>query len=150
VGALFGGSSSEAASAGDAGGRDSSAGGSAGGEAQSAASAVSIHHTNTAYTSTGFADQARALLDAPGDALPPLGAESPAIGPIGTETGLRSCLSALTTRHYTAALADLGSFDGHPAVVVVLTTESGRAAYAVQRTCSTGRPAPLAGPVAVP
>ena len=151
VGALFGGSTSEAASsAADAAGRDSSAGGGAGSEAQSATSVVSIHHTNTAYTSSGFADQARALLDAPGDALPPLGAESPAIGPIGTETGLRSCLSALTTGHYTAALADLGSFDGHLAVVVVLTTESGRAAYAVQRTCTAGRPAPLAGPVPVP
>ncbi|MDF2145110.1 hypothetical protein [Knoellia sp. p5-6-4] len=148
VGALFGGSTSEAVSD-DAAGR-APAGGGADSEAQSATSVVSIHHTNTAYTSSAFVDQARALLDDPGVTLPPLGAESPAIGPIGTETGLRSCLSALTTGHFTAALADLGSFDGHPAVVVVLTTESGRTAYAVQRTCTIGRPAPLAGPVPVP
>jgi hypothetical protein len=148
VGALFGGSRSETASSADAAGGDSSAGGSAGPEAQTAA--VSIHHTNRAYTSSGFVDQARALLADPGETLPPLGAESPAIGPIGTETGLRSCLSALTSEPFTAVLADLGSFDGHPAAVVVVTTETGRAAYAVQRTCTTGRPAPLAGPVPVP
>jgi hypothetical protein len=82
--------------------------------------------------------------------VPPLAAESPTIGPIATEVGLRSCLTALTGEPFTAVTADLGSFDGKPAAVVVLTTDAGHTAYAVQRSCSTGHPARLAGPVSLP
>jgi hypothetical protein len=111
---------------------------------------VTIHHSNTSYTSASFDTQARALLSSAGEAVPPLAAESPTIGPIATEIGLRSCLTALTGERFTAVTADLGSFDGQPAAVVVLTTAAGHTAYAVQRSCSTGHPARLAGPVRLP
>ena len=114
------------------------------------AATVSIHHTARAYTSGAFDTQAAALLASPGDQAAPYGAEAPSIGPIGTEIGLRSCLSALTTDAYTTATADLGTFDGQPAAVVVLTTGAGHTAYAVQRSCSTGHPALLMGPVHLP
>ncbi len=159
LGALFGGSSNDAASGAAAVSREhagSDTNGAGGAEtwgdakAQSAAPAVSIHHSETAYTSDHLGDQARALLASAGDPVPPLGAESPGIGPIATVVGLRSCLSALTTEPYAAVTADLGSFDGRPAAVVVLTTDTGHTAYAVQRSCSTGHPARLAGPVNLP
>ena len=109
-----------------------------------------IHHTARAYTSGAFDAQAAALLSSQGDAAAPFSAEAPAIGPIGTEVGLRSCLSALTTESWTTATADLGTFDGQPAAVVVLATGAGHTAYAVQRSCSTGHPALLMGPVRLP
>ena len=112
--------------------------------------AVSIHHSARAYTSGAFDTQAAALLASPGDQAAPYSAEAPSIGPIGTDIGLRSCLSALTTESWTTATADLGTFDGQPAAVVVLATGAGHTAYAVQRSCSTGHPALLMGPVRLP
>ena len=160
LGALFGGSSNDASSAaagssGPAGSGNGAAGSSADSRAGSgakaeAAVAVSIHHSARAYTSGSFDAQAEALLASPGDAAAPLSAEAPSIGPIATEVGLRSCLSALTTEAWTTATADLGTFDGQPAAVVVLDTGAGHTAYAVQRSCSTGHPALLMGPVRLP
>lgn len=153
LGALFGGSSNDSAASGAAAvSRENagSAGAQGDAKAQSAVPAVSIHHSDTAYTSAHLGDQARVLLASAGDPVPPLGAESPAVGPIATVVGLRSCLSALTSEPYAAVTADLGRFDGRPAAVLVLTTDTGHTAYAVQRSCSTGHPALLAGPVALP
>ena len=153
LGALFGGSGNDSAASGAAVSREASAGAapsSGGAFAQSAGAAVTIHHSNTPYTSAHLADQARALLTSSVEPVAPLSAESPGLGPIATEVGLRSCLSALTTEPFTTATADLGSFDGRPAAVVVLTRGAGHTAYAVQRSCSTGHPAQLAGPVRLP
>lgn len=159
LGALFGGNDSATAGAESAAretSRDDSAGGSSGGHtsagswADAATAPVAIHHSNTAYTSASFDAQARALLSSGEEEVPPLAGEAPTIGPIATEVGLRSCLTALTGESYTAVTADLGSFDGQPAAVVVLTTDAGHTAYAVQRSCSTGHPARLAGPVRLP
>lgn len=157
LGALFGGSSgNDSSAAGSAPASADTSGGanagrdSGGSRAESASSVVTIHHSAHAYTSTDFATQAGAFLAAPGDALMPLSAESPAIGPIGTETGMLECLSALATGPWQTATTDLATFDGKPAVVVVLSTDTGHTAYAAQRSCSTGHPARLAGPVTLP
>ena len=157
LGALFGGAGGDSASSGAAAASaESSAGGAAAPRADSPSTdkalavPVSIHHTARAYTSAAFDTQAAALLASPGDQAAPFSAEAPSIGPIGTEIGLRSCLSALATDPYTTATADLGTFDGQPAAVVVLTTATGHTAYAVQRSCSTGHPALLMGPVQLP
>jgi hypothetical protein len=152
LGALFGGGDSSSASSGaEAATRDSAAAGSDSGlEGQPSAVALSVHHSNTAYTSVAFAAQARTLLADPGETLAPTGPESPGIGPIGTETGLRSCLSALTSGAFAQVTADLGSYEGTPAAVLVLTTDAGHTAYAVRRSCSTGHPDVLAGPTPLP
>jgi hypothetical protein len=157
LGALFGGSGGDSASAGTAASRaEGSAGGSAAPRVDpyssdlARAATVSIHHTARAYTSDAFDAQAAALLGSSAEQAAPLSAEAPSIGPIATETGLRSCLAALATEAYTSATADLGTFDGKPAAVVVLTTGAGHTAYAVQRSCSTGHPALLKGPVHLP
>ncbi len=111
---------------------------------------MSVHHSNTAYTSVAFADQASSLLADPGETLSPTGPESPGIGPIGTETGLRSCLAALTSEAFAQVTADLGTYEGTPAAVLVLTTDTGHTAYVVKRSCSTGHPDLLAGPTPLP
>jgi hypothetical protein len=151
LGALFGDSGSSAASGAEAVTRDSAAAGSGSGAgAPSSAVALSVHHSNTAYTSVAFATQARTLLADPGETLAPAAPESPGIGPIGTETGLRSCLAALTSEAFAQVTADLGSYEGTPAAVLVLTTGTGHTAYAVRRSCSTGHPDVLAGPTPLP
>ena len=102
-----------------------------------------------------LAAQARTLLDHPGQPIRDLAAESPAIGPIATPTGLESCLEAIGARDGAdsapeAVSADLATFDGHPAVVVVVTRAGVSTAWAVERSCTTGAPGVLEGATPVP
>lgn len=111
---------------------------------------VRVHHSNTAYRAASLGDQAGQLLAEPGPELAPLAAEAPGIGPIGTERGIRACLGSLGVDAATAVTADLGSLDGLPAAVLVVTTDTGHTAYAVTRSCSADSPGLLAGPADVP
>lgn len=83
-------------------------------------------------------------------ALNPTAAESPGIGPIGTEVGARTCATALGIPATATLLVDLSTVDGAPAAVVLATVADGRTAYAVARDCTTGHPALIAGPVNIP
>lgn len=108
---------------------------------------VVVHMSGRSYSSTGLAGQV-------GDAefsspTVPLTAESPGIGPIGTELGVRSCLRALGLPRDSAVDVDLAQVDGVPAAVLVVTAGGERTAYAVGRQCTLGNPAVLAGPVAL-
>lgn len=109
---------------------------------------VVVTMSGRSYTADGLAGE---VAD-PGTETPlaPLTAESPGIGPIGTELGVRSCLQALGLPPDGAAEVDLGLVDGDPAAVVVVTSEGERTAYAVRRECSLGNPALIAGPVVLP
>lgn len=150
---LFSGSDSQASSAGGPAARDrtaESAPGDSSGPGAYSAAVVSVHHSATAYSTAAFAGQAQRLVTSPGAALAPGAAESPVIGPIGTQQGVISCLSALTTEPFAQVTADLGTFDGAPAAVLVLTTDTGHTAYAVRRSCTAGEPALLAGPTPLP
>ena len=104
------------------------------------------------YSSQTLAAQVGARLVGPEVDSPigPLTAESPAIGPIGSELGVRSCLEALGLPRDTATEVDLARVDGMPAAVLVVTVEGERTAYAVGRDCTTGNPSLLAGPVPLP
>jgi len=149
---LFSGGDSQASSAGSAA-RDrtaESAPGDTSGPGAYSAAVVSVHHSATAYSTAAFAGQAQRLVTSPGAVLAPGAPESPAIGPIGTQQGVLSCLSALTTEPFGQVTADLGTFDGAPAAVLVLTTDTGHTAYAVRRSCTAGEPALLAGPTPLP
>ncbi|MEO6021234.1 MAG: hypothetical protein ABIP45_13390 [Knoellia sp.] len=109
---------------------------------------VDVRHTGRGYTAAGLSTQAQAMEH--GVTTTPLTAESPGIGPIGTEIGVRSCLTALDLPRDAAADVDLASLDGTPAAVIVVTLGGARTAYAVGRDCTTGHPALLAGPVTLP
>jgi hypothetical protein len=118
-------------------------------------STLHIQLSTTAYSAGNLAAQARALLDHPGQPIRDLAAESPAIGPIATPTGLESCLGAIGARGGAdsapeAVSADLATFDGHPAVVVVVTRAGVSTAWAVERSCTTGAPGVLEGATPVP
>ncbi|WP_374971134.1 hypothetical protein [Terrabacter sp. BE26] len=114
-----------------------------------------IQLSRTAYTSSGLAAQARTLLNHPGPSIGELAAESPAIGPIATSIGLESCLEAIGAVDATrpapdTVSADLATFDGRPAAVVVVTRSGTSTAWAVERSCTTGAPGILAGATHVP
>ncbi|NUO90148.1 MAG: hypothetical protein HOQ18_04895, partial [Dermatophilaceae bacterium] len=114
-----------------------------------------IQLSTTAYDGGNLATRARALLDHPGQALRDLAAEAPGIGPIGTPIGLEACLEAigaLDASHPSpeAVSADLATFEGRPAVVVVVTNGGTSTAWAVERSCSTGTPGVLKGATPVP
>jgi hypothetical protein len=110
-----------------------------------------IQLSTTDYTATTLAAQARVLLDDPATPLADLAAESPSLGPIATPVGLASCLEALGARTETGTVtADLGTFEGRPAAIVVVTDAGTSTAYAVERSCSPGNVTLLAGPTPVP
>lgn len=80
----------------------------------------------------------------------PLTAESPGIGPIATPIGARSCADALGVAASAGILVDVSDVDGAPAAVLVVDDAGTRTAYAVERSCTTGSPALIAGPVSLP
>ena len=120
-----------------------------GGRARSSTTLLTIHASNTAYTTARWRTQVQAFIDHPPDQVMPLATESPALGPVATPLGLQPCLDGLAIPSSDAVAADLGTFDGQPAVLLVVTSDTGVQAYAVPRTCAAGPFQPLAGPVAV-
>lgn len=111
---------------------------------------VHIQLSRTAYDATTIASQARALLTAPGTPLREGAAESPSLGPIATEIGLTSCLRALGEREPDSVSADLATYAGEPAAIIVVTMDGSSTAYAVRRHCTTGDSQVLLGPTPVP
>jgi len=128
-------------------GTDTSQGGDTSG-AESLAGPVVVRLSGRTYTAAGLGTELQGAQAAPQTG--PLTAESPAIGPIGSELGVRSCLEALGLPRGTGADVDLAFVDGTPAAVLVVTAGGARTAYAVGRDCTTGNPSLLAGPVALP
>ena len=78
-----------------------------------------------------------------------LAAEAPGIGPIGTPLGARDCADALGIPSDAGLLVDVADVDGRPAAVLVVDSGTGRQAYAVERSCTTGTAGPISGPVPV-
>lgn len=109
---------------------------------------VIVRHSGRDYASASLASDLTAATTGP--TTRPLTAESPGIGPIGTEIGVRSCLEALGLPPESGADVDLASLDGTPAAMVIVALDGGRTAYAVGRDCTTGNPHVLAGPITVP
>ena len=121
----------------------------------SANGGLHIQLSTTAYDRANLAEKARRLLDAPGQPIRDLAAEAPGIGPIGTPIGLESCLEAIGALDASspapeAVSADLATFDGRPAAVLVVTRAGASTAWAVERSCSTGTPGVLKDATPVP
>ena len=114
-----------------------------------------IQLSTTAYDATNLATEARRLLDAPGQPIRDLAAEAPSIGPIATPIGLESCLEAIGALDASrpapeAVSADVATYAGRPAVVVVVTRGGASTAWAVERSCTTGSPGVLKDATPVP
>jgi len=110
---------------------------------------VVVVMSGRSYTAADLADGARELLARPPEALPPLGAEAPGIGPIGTPIGARACADALGVPADAGVLVDVADVDGRPGAVLVTATGDTHSAYAVDRSCTTGNTGPASGPVAL-
>lgn len=111
---------------------------------------VHIQLSRTAYDASTIAAQARRLLTSPATPLREGAAESPSLGPIATEIGLASCLGALGVREPDFVAADLATYAGEPAAIIVVTRDGTSTAYAVRRHCTTGDAQVLLGATPVP
>lgn len=107
---------------------------------------VRVVSSDEAYASSTLASQA-------GDTVKraPILVPAQETGPLATPTAVRACAAALGVPVTDGVLVDLAQVDGKPAAVVIRQDASGRlTAYAVARTCTTGSPATIAGPVDLP
>ncbi|MFL6078443.1 MAG: hypothetical protein ACJ714_00805 [Ornithinibacter sp.] len=90
---------------------------------------------------------ARQLDDGTLDPIADLTAESPAIGPIATPIGARACATALGIPADAGILVDVSEVDGASAAVLVVHSDAGRSAWAVDRSCTSGNTGLIRGPV---
>jgi hypothetical protein len=161
VASLSGGSTAEQEAAGSG---DDSAGGqqpaapnaaptvtsrhSLGDRASAAVGAVTMAATGTAYTRSSLVTQADRVqgtaLDARDHASKGTGAAAE------SEAGLRACLTAVGVEAWMPVWGDVASLDGRPAVVAVVTGDTGRLVYAVAPACDATHPDVLAGPLPLP
>lgn len=111
---------------------------------------VHIQLSTTAYDASNLTTRARTLLASPGAPLRDGAAEAPSLGPIATRIGLASCLRALGVTSPEAVSADLATYAGEPAAIIVVTDDGRTTAYAVRRSCTTDAPEVLLGATPVP
>lgn len=105
---------------------------------RTALATVHIQLSTTAYDAGNLVVRAKELLASPSTPLREGAAEAPALGPIATEIGLASCLEALQAPTPDAVSADLATYAGQPAAIIVVTSGGVSTAYAVRRSCTTG------------
>lgn len=111
---------------------------------------VAIVMSGIDHDSSALPAAAAALVSATYAPVAPLTAESPGIGPIATAIGARTCADALEISPDAGILVDVSEVDGAPAAVLIATADGTRTAYAVSRSCTTGSPMLIAGPIALP
>ncbi len=108
--------------------------------------AVTLVHSTTAYTSAGLAEQVAPLLAAKDFAAP-----APAQGAQAASTnGLRGCLRSAGVQDWMPVTGDVATFDGVPAVVAVVSSDTGQVVYAVPADCTVEHPGVLYGPLPLP
>ncbi|MEO6412340.1 MAG: hypothetical protein ABIO48_07100 [Pedococcus sp.] len=107
--------------------------------------AVSLGASGTAYTAASLATQARAMLLTAQDGA--VTAPKAMRGAADTDTGLRACLSAIGVEAWMPVRGDLATLDGAPAVIALVTSDTGQTVYAVSPSCDAAHPGVLAGPL---
>ena len=118
-----------------------------GNRAASGTGRVQVAHSGTAYTSAKLTAQARGTLDRAYGAG--AGTDSSAGPAATTEKGLRECLTALGVATWMPVTGDVGTYDGTPAVVAVVSSDTGQSVYAVAPDCDATHAAVMAGPLPV-
>lgn len=120
-----------------------SAGAAAGGLPATSADIV-ITASDTAYSSSTFAEQA-ARLAASSEVA---GSAPSSADPLGTPAGARDCAEALGIAPASSVFIDLATVDARPGALLVAQAPTGeRTAYLVMRECRRGHPGLVAGPV---
>lgn len=123
------------------------------GAARSPVAGVTIYASGAAYTASGFSQQAATFAAAQLAPVAPPAPKASSLGPAADPAGLAPCLAALHLDRTALVRADLATFEGRSAVVIVATSASvptTRRAYAVDRGCTSGTVQVLAGPVELP
>lgn len=106
-----------------------------------------LQASGTAYTGADLATQARPLTDrsnvakAPETALAAAGASA---------DQLRDCLTALGVETWAPVAGDLATFEGQPAIIAVVSSDTGHRVYAVSTRCRAAHPDVFSGPVPLP
>jgi hypothetical protein len=104
-------------------------------------STLQIARSGTRYTRAGFVAQALALRDAAPQVLQ--AQDLSAVGPAATDAGMMDCLSAIGAAQAVVVTADVASYEGRTAVVIVATTGGVTMAYVVDPQCSHAHPSVL-------
>ncbi len=102
-------------------------------------SEMQIGQSGTRYTQSDFVTQAQILRMEP----PRTAAITSTVGPAGTSRGLAECLSAIGVSGAEVLRADVASYQGQPAVIIITITNGVPLAYAVGPRCSHADPAVL-------
>lgn len=107
---------------------------------------VNVQHSGRDYTRTGLATQAAALKHPTTSGAP---AASDDAEPMSNPQDVLSCIRSITGGGIPDRIsADLGQYEGKPAVIVVVTDDGKSKVWVVSRTCSGGK-GKIAGPTAV-
>ena len=107
---------------------------------------VTLTASGTAYTTATLANRAVRLTSAQDSAAAPKALR----GAADTDTGLRACLTAVGVEAWMPVRGDLATFDGSPAVIALVSSDTGQTVYAVSPSCDATHPLVLAGPLPVP
>lgn len=107
---------------------------------------VSVQNSGRDYTKSGLATQAAALKR-------PAGVDAPKASddgqPMSNPQDVLSCMRSITGGGIPDRIsADIGQYEGKPAVIVVVTDDGKSRVWVVSRTCSNGK-GKIAGPTAV-
>ena len=108
---------------------------------------VAMGASGTAYTAAALARQARTTLTTAQDSA---GAPKAYRGAADTDSGLRACLTAIGVQAWMPVRGDVATLDGVPAVIALVSSDTGQTVYAVSPACDATHPTVLAGPLALP
>jgi hypothetical protein len=109
---------------------------------------VALVASGTAYRAAALAAQARTRLTTAQDGA--ASAPKARRGAADTDTGLRACLTAIGVPAWMPVRGDLATLDGAPAVIALVSSDTGQTVYAVSPTCDAAHPGVLAGPLRLP
>ena len=109
---------------------------------------VALGASGTAYTAAALATEARRTLGNPRDTA--ADAAKATRGAADTDAGLRACLTAIGVEAWMPVRGDLATLDGAPAVIALVSSDTGQTVYAVSPACDATHPLVLAGPLSLP
>jgi hypothetical protein len=98
---------------------------------------LQIGLSHTRYTRAGFVAQVETLRLSATTLAQPEPDQGSSLGPAGTAAGLRRCLDTIGAGSAQSVTADVASYEGQPAVIIVATTNGVTTAYVVGRQCSS-------------
>ena len=113
---------------------------------------VNFEASGTPYTSAGFAQQAATMQATNHTPLRQDALQRPEVKKLGPPMNLGQCIKTLGAglrSQPDRVWVDLGTYDGSPAVIIVVTAGGKSQAWAVGRTCRAGQPSVIAGPTTV-